>query len=154
MTRIYKAIVYTTPWWQNQSTGRSMGSFNPSYALHSLQYTSSSIGSLPSQTVTFSRLKSSAIKAIVFASWKSIVWVLTSGVFSVIRLSERGEQIPKKKNLSAFFLYSASSTQKYFLAKLDHVLQIAAMLENLYSKTPAIRCSRESSDVIFRPVLF
>lgn len=58
MTRIYKRIVYTTQWWQNQSTGRSMGSFNPSYALHSLQCTSSSIGSLPSQTVTFSRLKS------------------------------------------------------------------------------------------------
>ena len=72
----------------------------------------------------------------------------------MILLSERGEQIPKKKNLSAFFLYSASSTQQYFLAKLDHLLQIAVMLENLYSKTPAIRCSPESSDVIFRPVLF
>ena len=41
----------------------------------------------------------------------------------------------QKKNLSAFFLYSASSIQKYFLKKLDHVLQIAVMLENLYSKT-------------------
>ena len=150
---MYKRIVYTTPRWQNQSTGRSMGSFNPSYALHSLQYTSSSIGSLPSQTVTFSRLKSSAIKAIVFASWKSIVWVLTSGVFCDTTHWKRWTNT-KKKNLSAFFLYSASSTQQYFLAKLDHLLQIAVMLENLYSKTPAIRCSRESSDVIFRPVLF
>ena len=114
---MYKKIVCTTPWWQNQSTGRSMGSFNPSYALHSLQYTSSSIGSLPSQTVTFSRLKSSAIKAIVFASWKSIVWVLTSGVFSVIRLSERGEQIPKKKLVGVLSLLSTQKHAKVFFGQ-------------------------------------
>lgn len=74
-----------------------------------------------------------------FASWKSIVWVLTLGVFcDTNKCSERGGQIPNKKNLSAFCLYSASSIQNYFLGKLDHVPQIAVMLENLYSKTPAI----------------
>ena len=44
----------------------------------------------------------------------------------------------QKNNLLAFFLYSASSRQKYFLGKFGHVLQIAVILENLYSKTPAI----------------
>lgn len=134
MTRIYKRIVYTTQWWQNQSTGRSMGSFNPSYALHSLQCTSSSIASLPSQTVTFSRLKSFPTR-LSFCVLKKYNLSFDIRCFLWYEQMQWKRWKNTKKNLSAFFLYSASSIQKYFLKKLDHVPQIAVMLENLYSKT-------------------
>ena len=152
MTRIYKRIVYTTPWWQNQSTGRSMGSFNPSYALHSLQYTSSSIGSLPSQTVTFSRLKSSPTR-LSFCVLKKYSLSFDIRCFLWYEQMQWKRWSNTKKNLLAFFVYSASSIKKYFLGKFGHVLQIATSLKICIQRPRLSVYSRESRDVIFRPVL-